>query len=127
MQAKAGGFAGLAAWLVLGVALLAGPGLFSPAWAGVAKIKGLHDDHERAVPLIKAPVTELARGGTIFSVIGGDYGFTLQDGSGGVVRHFENSQDAVGLALPPGKYRVVPDISGDLHHHQFIEVLIRTK
>lgn len=98
-----------------------------PALAGIEKIKGLHDDHERPRPLIKAPVTTLKAPGEIFAVIGGDYGFVLYDAGGAELAKFDDSQDAVGYAVEPGRYKVIPDIEGDVHHHQFIEVLIKTR
>ncbi len=98
-----------------------------PALAGIEKIKGLHDDHERPRPLIKAPVTTLDAPGEIFAVIGGDYGFVLYDAGGSELAKFDDSQDAVGFAVQPGRYKVIPDIEGDVHHHQFIEVLIKTR
>lgn len=97
-----------------------------PAEAGLEKIKGLHDDHERPAPLIRAPLTTIGTPGRVFAVIGGDYGFTLYDGSGAELAFYEDSQAAVGLRLAPGTYQVIPSIDGDVHHHQFIEVLIRT-
>jgi hypothetical protein len=106
---------------VVAALLLAGP-----AQAGIAKIKGLHDDHERIEPLIKAPMTKVEGQGTVFAVIGGDYGFTLYDASGAEVAEYEDSQEAVGVTLAPGSYRVIPSIDDDLHHHQFIEILVKT-
>lgn len=103
--------------------LMLTPGI---AIAGIAKIKGLHDDHERIEPLIKAPVTQLEKPGRIFSVIGGDYGFDLLNPSGSRVAAFDDSQDALGYEIKPGDYKVVPRIEDDGHHHQFIEVLIKT-
>lgn len=108
-------------------AVLAPLVLAAPAHAGLAKIKGLHDDHERPSPLIRAPKVTLDTPGRVFAVIGGDYGFRLYDGNGTELRFFADSQDAVGLELAPGTYQVIPSIDGDLHHHQFIEVLIRTE
>ncbi len=101
--------------------------LAAPASAGITKLKGLHDDHERIAPLIKAPVVELESTGCVFAVIGGDYGFTLYDGSGTELAHYDDSNAAIGLELAPGRYQAIPSIDGDLHHHQFIEVLIKTE
>lgn len=98
----------------------------APASAGITKLKGLHDDHERISPLIKAPVVELESKGRVFAVIGGDYGFTLYDGNGAELAHYDDSKAAVGLELSPGRYQAIPSVDGDLHHHQFIEVLIKT-
>ncbi|MEO0962752.1 MAG: hypothetical protein AAFY01_10050 [Pseudomonadota bacterium] len=110
------------------LALLAVAALFisGPALAGIEKIKGLHDDHERPRPLIKAPVTTVDAPGEIFAVIGGDYGFVLFDAGGAELATFDDSQDAIGFAIKPGRYKVIPNIEGDVHHHQFIEVLIKT-
>lgn len=107
------------------VLALAG-GMASPAFAGIAKIKGLHDDHERIEPLIKSPSTLVETRGVVFAVIGGDYGFTLYNKSGVEVADYEESQDAVGLELVPGEYHVIPSIDDDVHHHQFIEILVKT-
>lgn len=101
-------------------------GVVSPADAGIAKIKGLHDDHERPAPLIKAPVMTLKERGNIFVIIGGDYGFDLFDEGGSQVASFADSDSAIGFELQPGRYKVIPHIEGDVHHHQFIEVLIKT-
>jgi hypothetical protein len=108
------------------MAALLGLLLGAPAHAGIAKIKGLHNDHERIKPLIKAPVTVVETPGEVFAVIGGDYGFALYDGSGAEVAEFEDSQEAVGLKLAPGDYKVIPSIDDDVHHHQFIEILVKT-
>jgi len=99
----------------------------APALAGIEKIKGLHDDHERPRPLIKAPITTLDAPGEVFAVIGGDYGFVLYDAGGSELAKFDDSQDAIGFTVGPGRYKVIPDIEGDVHHHQFIEVLIKTR
>jgi|GEM_PF-4367978 len=113
-----------------GLATVLGAALFvaatGTAHAGIAKIKGLHDDHERIAPLIKAPVTTIKTRGTVFAVIGGDYGFSLFDRSGTELAEFEDSQDAIGYELTPGDYKVIPSIDDDVHHHQFIEVLVKT-
>ena len=111
---------------IFGLVLLASLAVTGVAHAGIEKIKGLHDQHERIEPLIKAPVTDMDKPGRVFSVIGGDYGFDLLDASGGEVAAFDDSQDAIGYVVKPGHYKVVPRIEDDGHHHQFIEVLIKT-
>ncbi|MAM93845.1 hypothetical protein [Parvibaculum sp.] len=66
---------------------------------------------------------KLPEGGKVVRVMDGTYGFSILNAKGDAIADFLLPQDAVGLELAPGEYKLSPYVCAQ-HRHHHVEVTV---